>query len=349
MKTLMSPLHSLHWLKVEISKGQAKPCFEMPSRAEMVLNQIKERQVGEIIEPASYPLQPILQVHTPDYVDFLQTCWSEWEATIGPEVEAVASVFCRPDQRHRKPSHIEGKIGYYSGDLTAGIGKGSWQAIKSSADSALNAADYMLGGDRSVFSLCRPAGHHASAGMMGGYCYINNAAVAAQYFRDKGCAKVAVLDIDYHHGNGTQSIFYERDDVYVASIHGDPDQEYPFYLGYADEAGAGAGEGYNLNVPLALNVTGWEEYRMALEYSLEKISQYAPDILVISLGVDTYENDPISHFKLKSCDYLQIGKLIESAGFPTLFVFEGGYAVEDLGVNTVNVLEAFDQAANSEA
>jgi len=347
MKTFVSPKHSLHWLKVEFSLGQAKPCFEAPSRVEAVLDQLKERQLGDIVEPDNHPIEYITNVHSSDYIEFLQTCWSEWEQVAGPDADAMASVFCRPDQRHRKPDHIEGKLGYYSSDLTAGLGKDSWQAIKSSADSALSGANCILRDERAAFSLCRPAGHHASKELMAGYCYVNNAAVAVQYLRDNGCKKIATLDVDYHHGNGTQSIFYERDDVYCVSIHGDPNHEYPFYLGYADETGLGKGEGFNLNIPLALGATSWAEYKVALKTGLEKIADYKPDVLVVSLGVDTYEGDSISHFKLKTADFLSMGTMLAAMNLPTLFIFEGGYGTDELGLNTVNVLEAFDHAADS--
>lgn len=341
MKTIFSPLHKKHWLKFELSGGQLKPCFEKPSRAEMVLAELKERNLGEVLQPKEYPQAHIERVHNPDYIHFLKSCWTQWEEEMGPENDAMASVFSRPDQKHRISKNIEGKLGFYSGDLTAGLGKESWIAIKSSADTALNGAELILAGQRAVFSLCRPAGHHSSSALMAGYCYVNNAAVAAQYLLDNGKNKIAILDIDYHHGNGTQSMFYQRNDVLFTSIHGDPDAEYPFYLGHADEQGEGDGVGYNINFPLPLGTTAWPEYLQALLASFEEIKKYAPDVLVVSLGVDTYENDPISHFKLKSEDFFEMGRLLESLGLPTLFVFEGGYAVEALGVNTVNVLEAF--------
>lgn len=344
MKTIFSPLHEKHWLKFELSAGQLKPCFEKPSRAEMVLTEIKGRKLGEIIEPKNYPEAHLERVHSPDYIEFLKSCWAQWEKEIGPENDAMASVFSRPDQKHRISNNIEGKLGFYSGDLTAGLGKDSWIAIKSSADTALHGAELVLAGERAVFSLCRPAGHHASKAIMAGYCYVNNAAVATQFLLDEGKSKVAILDIDYHHGNGTQSMFYDRDDVLFTSIHGDPHEEYPFYLGHQDEKGEGKGLGYNINYPLPLDTTAWPEYLTALLSSFEDIKKYAPEVLVISLGVDTYENDPISHFKLKSADFLEIGRLLESLGLPTLFIFEGGYAVRELGINTVNVLEAFESA-----
>jgi acetoin utilization deacetylase AcuC-like enzyme len=178
---------------------------------------------------------------------------------------------------------------------------------------------------------------------MGGYCYLNNAAIAAQAFLDQGHQKVAILDVDYHHGNGTQSIFYERSDVLFTSIHGHPEAEFPFFLGYDDERGEGAGEGFNFNYPLPAG-SGWEVWSAALDQACEEIARYDADIIVVSLGVDTFKDDPISQFKLDSPDYLAMGKRIAALGKPVLFVMEGGYAVEEIGINAVNVLEGFESA-----
>ncbi len=176
---------------------------------------------------------------------------------------------------------------------------------------------------------------------MGGYCFLNNAAIATQAFLDQGARRVAILDVDYHHGNGTQDIFYRRDDVLFASIHGDPRVEYPYFLGYADERGEGAGEGCNHNYPLA-HGSGWDLWSAALDDACVQIAGYAPDALVISLGVDTYKEDPISQFRLDSPDYLRMGERIARLGLPTLFIMEGGYAVEAIGINAVNVLQGYE-------
>jgi len=199
------------------------------------------------------------------------------------------------------------------------------------------------GTERSAFALTRPPGHHAGADFFGGYCFLNNAALAAQALREGGSARVAVLDVDYHHGNGTQSIFYERADVLTISIHGDPRTEYPFYLGHADERGAGAGEGCNLNLPLPRG-TGFERWLEALDAAIAAVRAFRPDALVVPLGLDTFEGDPISGFHLKSADYLRVGARIASLALPTVFSFEGGYAVAEVGVNAVNVLEGFESA-----
>jgi acetoin utilization deacetylase AcuC-like enzyme len=175
---------------------------------------------------------------------------------------------------------------------------------------------------------------------MGGYCYINNAAVVAQWYRDQGAKRVSILDVDYHHGNGTQQIFYARGDVQVLNLHGDPMTEYPFFLGHADETGEGEGAGFNVNYPMPFG-TAWKQWSAALEDACQKLVAYRPDVVVVSLGVDTFEKDPISKFKLKTEDYPRIGKRIAALGLPTLFVMEGGYAVEEIGVNAVGVLTGF--------
>jgi acetoin utilization deacetylase AcuC-like enzyme len=199
----------------------------------------------------------------------------------------------------------------------------------------------MAEGARSALALCRPPGHHAGTQRLAGYCYLNNAAIAAQAFIDSGMRRVAVLDVDYHHGNGTQEIFYERDDVLVCSVHADPAEDYPYFVGRADEIGAGAGEGFNLNCPLPTG-SDWATWRDALETCCQRIDTYAPQALVVSLGVDTHRDDPSGSFKLDSSHYAPLGRRLAELGLPTLFVLEGGYAIEVLGVNVANVLTGFE-------
>ena len=198
----------------------------------------------------------------------------------------------------------------------------------------------MHAGARAAFALTRPPGHHAGPDFFGGYCFLNNGAIAAQALRDLGCAKVAVLDIDYHHGNGTQTIFYERADVMTVSIHGNPATEYPFFLGHANEHGAGAGVGYNINLPLPRG-TGFPAWCEALDRAIEAVEDFGADALVVPMGMDTFKGDPISGFTLESSDYDAVGRLLAAASLPTVFTFEGGYAVDEVGFNAVNLLEAY--------
>ena len=345
MKTFYSDDHRGHAGAKEFHLGEMVPIHEKPARLDMVLDRLRASGLGEIAPPKSFGNEAILAVHAADYVGFLAEAWDLWVAEDSAAGEfALPFTFAGRGMSQRIPRSIHGKLGHYAFDLAAPFLPGTWRAIRSAVDVALTGQQEVAGGARAAFSLCRPPGHHAMADMAGGYCYLNNAAIAAQAFRDQGAAKVAVLDVDYHHGNGTQSIFYGRPDVLFVSLHGDQEQEYPYYLGYADEIGAGAGAGANFNFPLPWG-TGWETYGAALQAGLELVRGYAPEALVVSLGVDTFKDDPISHFKLENDDYLRIGEAIAGLGLPTHFVMEGGYAVADIGVNTVNVLTAFEAAA----
>ncbi len=343
MITLYSEQQALHCNIQEVLSGELVPSFEVAGRTEIVLKHIMARGLGPVIKPDHFMIESAARVHTREYVDFLQVAWQLWQETF-PESTTQAMPYCLPVRRFRSicPDHIEGKLGYYSSDLTAAIVEGSWQAIWASVECALTGQQLIQNGERSVFSLCRPPGHHASQDQMGGYCYLNNAAIAAQAYLDNGSQRVAILDVDYHHGNGTQSIFYDRADVLFTSVHADPSWDYPYFLGYSEETGEGDGKGFNLNLPLALN-SHWSDYEPALQKALVKIAAYKPDVLLVSLGLDSYEQDPISLFKLKSDNYTTMGSLIAELGLPTQFIFEGGYAVDALGTNTANVLEGFQQ------
>jgi acetoin utilization deacetylase AcuC-like enzyme len=343
MLTIYSDDHHLHHGNAELIDGVLKPCFEMPRRADMVLERVRVSGLGEVRGPEEFGFDPLLRVHDAGYVTFLEHAWSMWQAD-GRRHDALPLVWpVRGLRTDRLPEDIDGLLGFYSFDAGVPITAGTWQAVRSSANVALTAASAMRETGRSTFGLCRPPGHHAAADYMGGYCYLNNAAIAAQALLDAGADRVAILDVDYHHGNGTQSIFYARDDVLFLSLHGDPRVEYPFFLGHADEPGVGPGFGYNHNYPLP-HGTDWAAYRTALADACRKIVHYAPDALVVSLGVDTFEHDPISRFRLKSQDYLLMGESIAEPGVPTVFVMEGGYAVDDVGVNAVNVLVGFEAA-----
>lgn len=342
MLTCYSDDHHLHHGKCELIDGQLMPCFEKPQRADHILQRVKERQLGEIRAPADFGRGSIERVHSAAYLDFFEGAWARWQEQ-GGNGDLLPFTWPARTLRRVIPSDLHGQLGYYSFDGGAPITAGTWQAAYSAAQVALSAQREIATGARSAFALCRPPGHHAASDLMGGYCYLNNAAIAAQAFVDQGRGKVAILDVDYHHGNGTQSIFYHRSDVLFTSIHGDPAEEFPFFLGYADECGEGAGEGCTVNYPLPMGST-WEVWSAALEQACQRIAAHGAEVLVVSLGVDTYLDDPISQFKLDSPDYLSMGRRIAALGLPTLFVMEGGYAVEAIGVNAVNVLEGFEDA-----
>ena len=342
MLTIYSDDHRLHHGRCELIDGQLMPCVEMPSRADHVLERVKAQGLGPVEGPTDFGRAPLLRVHSADYLDFFQGAWQRWSA-LGHDGDLLPFTWPARSLRQVKPSGLHGELGYYSFDAGAPITAGTWQAAYSSAQVALTAQAAVQAGAHSAFALCRPPGHHAASDVMGGYCYLNNAAIAAQAFIDHGRQRVAILDVDYHHGNGTQQIFYTRNDVLFASIHGDPQAEFPFFLGYADEHGEGDGLGCNFNYPLPAG-SDWATWRGALDEACERIGAYDPEVLVISLGVDTFKDDPISQFKLDSPDYLAMGERIAQLGKPTLFIMEGGYAVAEIGVNAVNVLEGFERA-----
>ncbi len=342
METVFSEKHKLRNAQTELFGGELIYPHERPTRAEYIVKRITETQLGPISPPDDFGMGPITAVHDDAFVAFLQTAWEKWKAA-GFNGEAIPT--CWPARRMAQtcPDFIEGQLGYYALAAETSLSEGTWQAAYASAQVALTGADRIRNGASAAFSLCRPPGHHAAIDMYGGYCFLNNAAIAAQYLRDKGADRVAILDVDFHHGNGTQDIFYHRDDVLFISLHGDPMDAFPHFLGHADESGTGPGAGFNLNFPMPPD-TPYGVWRDAMLKGMERIVEFKADALVISLGVDTFENDPISFFKLKSTDFLTMGKDIAAAGLPTLFVMEGGYDVEEIGINVVNVLMGFEGA-----
>jgi acetoin utilization deacetylase AcuC-like enzyme len=349
MITYLNPVHAQHQGKLEMFRGQLVPCFEVPDRVDHVVKELQRRQLGPILAPESFDDRRLTSIHPDRYVDFLKGAWVEWVALDPANAarDALPSVWpVRTLRSDVLPVNFAARMGLFSMDAGTPLTSGTWVAARAGADCALSAAKAVAGGARAAFALTRPPGHHAGADFFGGYCFLNNAALAAQYLRDQGVSRVAVLDIDYHHGNGTQAIFYDRPDVFFASIHGDPHTEYPFYLGYADETGSGAGLGATRNLPLSRG-SDFLQWRQALTQALQDIRAFGAEALVVSLGLDTFEGDPISGFKLRTADYLQVGADLARAGLPTVFVFEGGYAVTELGVNTVNLLTGFEQDAGA--
>jgi len=343
MITFYNHLHAQHQGKVEMFRGALVPCFEVPERADHVLAELQRRKLGTVQQPHAFDAAALERIHSPRYLNFLATAWDQWVALDPAHVDKDILPSVWPTRTFRtdiEPDNFAAKVGLYSFDAGSPFTAGTWVAARAGADCALSAAQQLVQGERVAFALSRPPGHHAGMDFFGGYCFLNNAALAAQHLRDSGLERVAVLDIDYHHGNGTQAIFYDRADVFFASIHGDPRTEYPFYLGHADETGVGAGLGANLNLPLPRG-SGLDRWSAALEHALQSIGRFGAQALVVSLGMDTFVGDPISGFTLQSPDYLRVGARLAAAGLPTALVFEGGYAVAEVGVNAVNVLEGF--------
>ncbi|NCT85165.1 MAG: histone deacetylase family protein [Comamonadaceae bacterium] len=343
MKTVYNAAHAAHAATHEIFRGRLVPAFEIPARADYILQAVQGAGLGEVLAPVDHGRAPLERVHTPRYLRFVEGAHAEWQAA-GGEGDAFPAVWpVRTLRSDVEPESFAGRMGLYSMDSGTPLTAGSWAAAYAGAQASLTALDLVLAGQRSAYCLTRPPGHHAGADFFGGYCFINNAAVAAQAARDAGLARVAILDVDYHHGNGTQAIFYDRADVFFASVHGDPRTEYPFFLGHADETGSGAGAGFNANFPLPPGVAN-EDWFAALEQALTRLAAYRPELLIVSLGVDTYGGDPISHFKFDQPEFRALGRRLAAFGAPTLFLQEGGYATEAIGHNVVAVLQGFEAA-----
>jgi len=284
----------------------------------------------------------IARVHTADYLDFLETAWSRRAEIPGVEDELLNGHFAKP-QMHRRPIGLLGQLGYYASDTSTPIRAGTWDAIQAGAAAALNAADAAL--DRgAAYALCRPPGHHAFADCAAGFCYLNNSAIAARRIADRmigdGTGRVAVVDIDVHHGNGTQSIFYATDEVLTVSVHCDTSDYYPFYAGYADETGEGAGAGFNLNLPLPRG-SGDTAVAEALERGLDLCAQEDCAGLVIALGLDAGRDDPLGAFDVTADGFARLGKRIAAFGVPTALIQEGGYLCDALPENLTAFLTAF--------
>lgn len=340
MQVVRSDDHLKHFPKGELSGGLFVRPFECPERWQHIMDRLGVRGFSDFAEPAALDMGPVRQIHDEGFLEFLETAWERWLAE-GYEGEVLATCFPARRMQVRKPKHIDGLVGYYALAIETAITSGTWEAACASAAIAQTAQRIVASGARSAFALCRPPGHHAAKDMYGGYCFLNNAAIAAQMFLNDGAKRVAILDPDFHHGNGTQDIFYDRDDVLFLSLHGAPEHAFPHFLGYEDETGAGKGEGFTVNYAMPPN-TGYDEWGSAMDDAIKRIEAYSPDALVVSLGVDTFERDPISFFKLKSDDFTDYGGRIAKLKLPTLFCMEGGYAVEEIGINTVNVLEGFE-------
>lgn len=339
MKVYYSEAHRKHEPPFEIFDGGLRvPYLENPDRMDRILNALHATDWAEIVEPRDFGLDPIYAVHDKDYLDFLASSWSEWLASEPRDPSTLLPATFALRRSPPRPTSLLGRAGYYMMDLSACLVEGTYAAALVSAYCALSAAESVANGEPSAFGLCRPPGHHAGKDYAGGYCFINNASAAANWLSAKG--NVALLDIDYHCGNGTQDIFYERADVLTISIHADPNVEYPYYAGYANERGTGAGLGYHRNFPLEKG-TDDAHYLSALEEALVLIRSFAPNHLVISAGMDIYADDPLGTIKVTTEGIGEIGKRISALELPSVIIMEGGYNNDALGRNITAFLSTF--------
>ena len=335
MLKVFDPRQLEHAPARELHNGGWLEHADRPARAAALVDRL-----GGLAPARDFGRAPLERVHAPGYLEFLASAHARWLAA-GRSGDAIGYAWPVVARRDVPLDRIDAQLGRYSYDAATPIAAGTWTGAYWAAQTALTALAPLLDGtERTSFALCRPPGHHAGRDYLGGYCYLNNAAIAARAAVDAGRPRVAILDLDYHHGNGTQDVFYDDGDVLFVSIHGDPVTEYPFYWGHADERGAGAGEGRTLNLPLPRG-TAVGPYLEALERGLAAIDAFAPSLLVVSFGADTYQGDPISHFALATDDYPLIAGRVATLGVPTLVVMEGGYAVDALGEIVAGFLGAF--------
>jgi acetoin utilization deacetylase AcuC-like enzyme len=340
MLSLFDPAQYKHEPRFFLTAGTMRQNTEVADRARVLKAAL--RQQGHALKtPESYGMAPVAAVHRPDYLHFLKNIYQRWQRLEGASEEVIPNVHPgRPAGGY--PEAAVGQAGWHMADTACPIGPDTWESALASANTAVAAAQHVLDGRQSVYALCRPPGHHAYADMAGGFCYLNNTAIAAQYLRRR-IQRVAILDVDLHHGNGTQSIFYQRADVLTVSLHADPVCFYPFFWGYSQERGAGPGMGCNWNFPL-LRGTQDAEYLSTLQQALERIGTFCPDALVVALGLDAFEGDPLAYLAISTPGFGRIGAAIAAMKLPTVLVQEGGYLSQALGDNLKSFLDGFEKS-----
>ncbi|MBS0122604.1 histone deacetylase family protein [Thetidibacter halocola] len=337
MKAIFDARQWKHDPKNFMANGVVSQSPEQPARIG-VLKAAAEDAGCVFTEPDDAGLVPIAAVHTAEYLTFLRTIHGRWSRIEGAAPEVIPNI--HPANRTDSyPLSAIGQAGYHQADTACPIAEHTWESAYWAAQSAIAGADLVIGGEGVAYALCRPPGHHAFADLAGGFCFLNNAAIAAERLRKAGM-RPAVLDVDVHHGNGTQGIFYRRGDVLTVSIHADPARFYPFFWGHAHERGEGEGLGANLNLPLPRG-TGNDAYLATLDTALARVADFGADVLVVALGLDASIDDPFKGLAITQDGFGRIGTRIASAGLPVLFVQEGGYLSESLGKNLASVLGGF--------
>lgn len=330
-----------HSVKTRLSAGKLVDALEIPERASLLLEAAKI-STETVVKPPPLEVGRLGDVHDWAYIRFLETAFAEWKQVF-PQGEEL-----RPGLHPNRycatlPQSFLGRAGYFVGDSASVLLEDTWEAVKWSAASALAATEAVVGGAPAAYALCRPPGHHAFRDMASGYCFLNNAALCATLAR-QSLERVTIFDVDVHHGNGTQSIFLDRCDVQTISVHADPALNYPFYSGYADETGTGAGEGFNINLPVA-SQSGDDAYLAAVETGINVMKDFSPDLVVIALGLDPCEADPFACMKVTGGGFSRMGEMLGSVSKPTVIVQEGGYPSARLGGNLSRFLEAFRAAS----
>ena len=341
MKVFWHEAQRKHAPRFFLLRGKPRANFEVPARAEALLAACQAMRL-DIVTPAPADRAALLSVHDPAYLDFVRDAHAVWAASPDAGEEVVANSHPSPEMLANgasMPEHIVGRAGWFTADAACPIGPHTWESAVWAASCALAAADEAAAG-RSAYALARPPGHHAYRARAGGHCYVNNAALAVERLREAGCQRVAVLDIDSHHGNGTQAIFWNRADVLFVSLHGDPNRYYPWFTGHEAERGGGPGEGFNLNLPLPIG-SGDDAWLAALAAGLAAIRGFRPDALVVSLGFDASEHEPLNALAVTADGFARAGERIGALRLPTAIIQEGGYNTSLLGELLTRFLGGF--------
>lgn len=341
MKVILDDRQRKHQPRHFMANGAILPNPEHADRIDRLL--AGASAAGCSVEvPQDAGMGSIAALHSPEYLTFLKNIHTRWKRIDGAGDEVIPNI--HPSNRSDSyPKSAVGQAGYHQADTACPIAEGTWEAAYWSAQTAITGTDLILAGEQSAYALSRPPGHHAFADLAGGFCFLNNSAIAAERFRAKGL-RPAILDVDVHHGNGTQGIFYHRSDVLTVSIHADPERFYPFFWGQAHERGTGEGLGYNLNLPLARGTVD-DAYLTALDLALQRIKAFGADVVVVALGLDAFVGDPFKGLAVTTTGFGRIGAAIVGIGLPCLFVQEGGYLCDELGDNLASVLNGFRENA----
>ena len=335
MKAFLDDRQRQHDPRHFMANGTQLPNPEVPKRVE-VLKAGAEEAGCVFAAPEDHGMGPVAEVHSAEYLTFLRTIHTRWSRIEGASDEVIPNI--HPANRSDSyPRSAVGQAGFHQADTACPISSGTWEAAYWSAQSALSAVDAVLDGENAAYALCRPPGHHAFGDLAGGFCFLNNSGIAAQHLLAHGL-RPAILDVDVHHGNGTQGMFYDRPDVLTVSIHADPMRFYPFFWGHAHERGTGAGLGVNLNLPLPRG-TGDEDYLATLDGALARIADFGADAIVVALGLDAYIDDPFKGLAVTTRGFNRIAAAIRATGLPLVVVQEGGYICEDLGANLTSFLQ----------
>ncbi|NKM31872.1 histone deacetylase family protein [Rhizobium laguerreae] len=337
MKVVYSDLHRSHVPGDVVENGVSRPSRDVPERMDAMLRAVKQAGL-EVVGAADHGLEALSAVHSAEYLSFLASAYGEWKGSDLPGRVVPAAFETRPEA-YRDSWSIVARAGFHLRDQITPVGEGTWDAAYWAAQTAITAADLVVNGERQVYALCRPSGHHAGPDYGGGATYLNNAAIAARRLAADG-KRIAIVDLDVHHGNGTQDIFWDDANIFFASIHRSPVNYYPHFTGFREEMGGMSAEGANMNHPLAKD-GGDEEYLVGAEAILDAALEHNPAAVVVSLGFDALASDPAKGLSVTEEAFEKLGRLLGGVSLPVMLVQEGGYDPKSLQHVAARFLDGF--------